>query len=79
MTLNNGRGAPRAAYSIIEFCQSHGFSRATYYNLKAHGEGPDETHVRGRVLITEESARRWRKRRTARARQRSTQLEQQAI
>ena len=28
----NGRGVPRAAYTIDEFCWAHGFSRATYYN-----------------------------------------------
>ena len=60
----DGRGVPRAAYAIDEFCWAHGFSRATYYNLKAKGLGPDETRVLNRVTITEESARRWRERHT---------------
>jgi hypothetical protein len=61
---HNGHGVERAAYTIDEFSWAHGFSRATYYNLKAKGLGPDETRVLNRVTITEESARRWRRRHT---------------
>ena len=37
------------------------FSRATYYNLKARSEAPDEMRVLGKVLITEAAAAKWRK------------------
>jgi hypothetical protein len=62
-----GRAIPCSAFSIVEFCRSHGFSRATFYNLTAAGEGPELLRVRGRVLISAEAAARWRKRHTARA------------
>ncbi len=63
-----GRAIPRAAFSIDEFCRSHGFSRATFYNLTAAGEGPELLRVRRRVFITPEAAARWRKRHTVPAR-----------
>jgi predicted DNA-binding transcriptional regulator AlpA len=53
--------------SIREFCAAHGFSRGQYYRLKAQGHAPRETRfgAGGKiVLITEESAREWRKRHT---------------
>jgi hypothetical protein len=62
----HANGHERAAYTVAEFCWAHGFSRATYYNLKARGLGPDELHVLGRIIITNESALRWRKRAAAR-------------
>jgi len=63
-----GHAISRAAFSINEFCRSHGFSRATFYNLIAAGEGPELLRVRNRVLITPEAAARWRRRHTVRAR-----------
>jgi hypothetical protein len=70
----------RAALTIDEFCYSHGISRATYYNMRKRGEGPDETRARGRILISDESARRLRKRATATpVRRVDTHLEQQSI
>ena len=62
------REVPLAAHSIDEFCHSHGFSRATFYNLVAAGEGPELLRVRRRVFITPEAAVRWRQRHTAPAR-----------
>ena len=52
----------RAAYTIGEFCESHGFSRAHYYNLKTAGKAPDEIRALGKILITQGSATKWRKR-----------------
>ena len=63
-----GRAVPLAALSIAEFCRSYGFSRATFYNLIAAGEGPELLRVRSRVFITPEAAARWRKRHTVPAR-----------
>jgi hypothetical protein len=49
------------ATSIETFCRRHGFSVATYYNLRAQGLAPREAFVGGRRLITKESAARWRR------------------
>jgi hypothetical protein len=56
----------REAFSVAEFCTAHRISRASYYNQRKRGEGPDELHVGSRVLITLEAAHRWRRRRTTR-------------
>ena len=69
-----GRQIDRAAFTIDEFCFSHGISRATFYNLQKDGDAPDTIRARGRVLISAESARRWRKRLTMR--RHDTQLAQ---
>jgi predicted DNA-binding transcriptional regulator AlpA len=57
---------PRAALTIKEFCERHGFSRGQYYRLKRAGCAPAELRFGGSklVLITEESAREWRERHT---------------
>jgi predicted DNA-binding transcriptional regulator AlpA len=58
------------AYSITEFCVRHQISKATYYRLKEHGEGPKEMRIGRRRLISREAAEDWR-------RQREHQLEQE--
>ena len=57
-----GRGVPRMGFTIEEFSRAHGFSRATYYNMKKRKQGPDEMWVCGKIIITTEAAARWRKR-----------------
>jgi hypothetical protein len=47
------------AFSIPEFCRRHAISRGTYYNIKKLGQGPRETRIRKRVIITRESAAAW--------------------
>jgi len=59
------RAIKRTGFSIDEFCFKNGFSRATYYNLKTDGQAPDELRVRGKIIITNESERRWLKRMAA--------------
>jgi hypothetical protein len=56
-----------SARSIEKFCKDHGFSRATYYNLKALGKAPVEMAVGTRRLISDEAAERWRRDREAEA------------
>jgi hypothetical protein len=51
----------RKAYSIDEFCEAHGISRASYYNLKKLGKGPREMKVLARRIISDESAAEWRR------------------
>src|SRR5262249_59417603 len=48
------------AYSVETFCQAHSISRTMFYELDRDGEAPDRMHVRGRELISKESAARWR-------------------
>jgi hypothetical protein len=57
--------AERAASTREEFCLGHRISRSKYYELKKRGEAPDEMIVDGKHLISNESAARWRKQRTA--------------
>jgi len=59
------RGAPTsaAAYSIAAFCVAHGISESFYFKLREQGEGPREMRVGARVLISLESAERWRRER----------------
>jgi hypothetical protein len=55
----------KKAYSIDEFCQTHGISRAFYYKLRSAGKGPVEMEVGARRLISDESGAAWRKQREA--------------
>jgi hypothetical protein len=48
------------AFSIEEFCRRHSISRSTYYLIQSEGTGPDEGHVKNRVVISKESALAWR-------------------
>lgn len=51
----------RKAFSIPEFCQSHGISVATFYNLAKDGKSPRVMCVGARRLISEEAATEWRR------------------
>ena len=53
------------AYTIRQFCASHGLSIAFYYKLKARGLTPAEIHLGARRLISRESAAAWRREREA--------------
>jgi hypothetical protein len=48
--------------TITEFCSYARISRSLYYALKRRRKGPAETHIGTRVLIAEETARKWLKR-----------------
>jgi predicted DNA-binding transcriptional regulator AlpA len=50
------------ANSIPSFCQAHGISRATFYNLMKRGEGPTVMKVGKRTLVSDEAAEAWRRR-----------------
>jgi hypothetical protein len=49
------------AFSIEQFCWRHSISRSLFYLLLKTGEGPDLMRIGNRVLISRESAARWRK------------------
>lgn len=52
----------KLASTIEEICQSHGISRATFYNLMKRGEAPATMQVGKRRLVSVEAAAVWRSR-----------------
>ena len=55
----------RRAYRIVEFCAAHGISRSKYYELKKKKLHPHESDLGGVIVVTEEDAAIWRKKRSA--------------
>jgi hypothetical protein len=53
------------AYSIKSFCKATNISPRHYYNLKGRGEGPVETHLGNRIVITRQNGETWLQERTA--------------
>jgi predicted DNA-binding transcriptional regulator AlpA len=49
----------RVTYSVTDFCQAFGISRAFFYKLQAAGRGPRTVKVGRRTFITVEAADRW--------------------
>jgi predicted DNA-binding transcriptional regulator AlpA len=49
------------AVSVLAFCQAHGISRSTFYNLKKLGKAPKTLIVGRRRLVANESAAAWRR------------------
>jgi hypothetical protein len=53
------------AFTRAEFCVAHRMSKSAYYELLKQGLAPDELRLSSKkIIITAESAARWRKRRT---------------
>ena len=50
----------KAAVSIPVFCQTHGISRAHFYNLMKRGKAPRTLLVGRRRLVSEQAAADWR-------------------
>ena len=50
----------RQAWTVDEFCNAHGFSRATFYNLLKRGTGPRVMKVGARTLVSDAAAAEWR-------------------
>src|SRR5262245_54172647 len=51
------------AFTIKEFCKRHRLSPAKYYAMQLEGTGPDTMMCGRKVLISIESAARWRRQR----------------
>jgi predicted DNA-binding transcriptional regulator AlpA len=51
------------AFSIAEFCASHGISKSTFHKLRRDGKAPRVMRVGSRVLISIEAAAEWRRER----------------
>jgi hypothetical protein len=56
-------GPTFAAFTIAEFCRAHRISQSMYFKMRNTGLGPREMRVGARVLISLESAERWRRER----------------
>jgi hypothetical protein len=48
------------AFTLSEFCVAHRIGLNTYYRLRKTGKGPEEVRIGTKVLVTKESAARWR-------------------
>jgi len=55
------RRKPGDVHTVPSFCQSNAISISLYYKLKRQGRGPREIELDGRVLISEEAERDWRR------------------
>lgn len=49
-------------FSVEQFCESHGISRAFYYKLRKQKRGPAEIKLGSRTMISTEAAAAWRRR-----------------
>ena len=58
-------GIKRKSFSKFEFCARHGISPSLYRALRLRGEGPRETRLGTRVLITADDEAAWLHERTA--------------
>ena len=54
---------PRLAFTIVEFCTAHGFSRGHFYKLVKLGIAPRTMRLGGRIAISQEAAADWRRER----------------
>jgi predicted DNA-binding transcriptional regulator AlpA len=61
IAMSAAAAEPLAAFTIREFCQTHGISVPTYYELKKHGLGPIEMRMGRIIRISAESALAWRR------------------
>ena len=59
--MDKERLIEREALTIVEWCQAHGISRATFYKLVSAGLAPRRMRVGRRVLISREAAAEWRR------------------
>jgi len=62
MNKTSSTAATPAAFGVNDFCSAHSISRALFYILQRNGDGPRVMKVRGRTLVSAESAAEWRQR-----------------
>jgi hypothetical protein len=53
--------APIDAMSVAEFCRRHSISEDYFYKLQREGRGPRTMKIGARTLVSQESARAWRR------------------
>lgn len=56
---------PKRAYTIRQFCDAYGISRAFLYELWKEGQGPKRFKVGARVLISDVAALEWQRKKEA--------------
>jgi hypothetical protein len=61
MNLHPNVTGQKCAFSIDEFCASHGISRAMFFKILKEGTGPRTMLVGTRRLISGEAAAAWRR------------------
>jgi predicted DNA-binding transcriptional regulator AlpA len=54
-------GAMPVMFSVPDFCEAHGISKAFFYKLHKQGKAPPICKVGARSLITAEAAAEWRR------------------
>jgi hypothetical protein len=54
-------GVVPAMFSVPDFCEAHGISKAFFYKLHKQGKAPPICKVGARSLITAEAAAEWRR------------------
>jgi predicted DNA-binding transcriptional regulator AlpA len=50
---------PGLTFTAAEFCRLARISRAGFYKLRKHGDGPRVIQLGRRVYVSQESAREW--------------------
>jgi predicted DNA-binding transcriptional regulator AlpA len=60
-THDKEASVPKLVYTVEEFCEAHGISRGTFYNLMTAGRGPRVMKIQNRTLISLEAAKAWRR------------------
>ena len=48
------------AVGILEFCQRHGLSRSTFYNLEKIGRAPKVMRLGAKIMVSKEAMADWR-------------------
>jgi predicted DNA-binding transcriptional regulator AlpA len=64
----------RQAWTIDEFCEAHGISRATFYNLRNRAAAPRIYRVGARVFVSDAAAADWREQMESAARLKPAEL-----
>ena len=59
--MENNSAICKKAFSIDEFCSTHGISRAMFYKILKEGTGPRTMRVGSRTLISDEASTDWRR------------------
>lgn len=67
--INCSRNIALDCFTREEFCAAHRIGRTKYFELRKSGKGPDEIKIGSKMLITRESAARWRAARDAEAKE----------
>jgi predicted DNA-binding transcriptional regulator AlpA len=59
---NSDALAVALAFTVPQFCSTHGISRALFYILQREGNGPRVMKAGRRTLVSREAAADWRSR-----------------